>query len=235
MKGQGPRAHLSRSKSSSKLGGAGAQRFESCKRPNIQTGGFVPGYEPLERWGECGQYAERCEVDTALERGRSCQAAQQNFHPKAVISSTAYDPSFFKLLGNPSYADNVVIYLEQAMYLGQDSSQVPEIGTMTQWVRKVHPGATMNLFTVDGWAAGLLFQQALEKAGSNPTQAILTSALKGVTSFTANGLLPTENISGHKISVCGVIVTTHGTNFVRTDPATSGFECNGTYVPYTGS
>jgi ABC-type branched-subunit amino acid transport system substrate-binding protein len=163
------------------------------------------------------------------------QAAQQNFHPKAVISSTAYDPSFFKLLGNPSYASNVVIYLEQAMYLGQDESQVPEIGTMTQWVQKVHPGATMNLFTVDAWAAGLLFQQALEKAGSNPTQASLTSALKGITSFTADGLLPTENIAGHKISVCDVIVSTKGTSFVRTDPATSGFECNGTYVPYTGS
>jgi ABC-type branched-subunit amino acid transport system substrate-binding protein len=163
------------------------------------------------------------------------QAAQQNFHPKAVISSTAYDTSFFKLLGNPSYADNVVIYLEQAMYLGQDDSQVPEIGTMTQWVQKVHPGASMNLFVVDGWAAGLLFQQALEKAGSNPTQADLTAALKGITSFTADGLLPTENIAQHKISVCDVIVTVHGTNFVRTDPASSGFECNGTYVPYTGS
>jgi ABC-type branched-subunit amino acid transport system substrate-binding protein len=163
------------------------------------------------------------------------QAAQQNFHPKAVISSTAYDTSFFKLLGNPSYADNVVIYLEQAMYLGQDESQVPEIGTLTQWVQKVHPGATMNLFTVDGWAAGLLFQQALEKAGSNPTQASLNSALKGVSTFTADGLLPTENIAQHKISVCDVMVTTNGTNFVRTDPSTSGFECNGTYVPYTGS
>jgi ABC-type branched-subunit amino acid transport system substrate-binding protein len=163
------------------------------------------------------------------------QSAQQNFHPKAVISSTAYDTSFFKLLGNPSYASNVVMYLEQAMYLGQDESQVPEIGTMTQWVQKVHPGATMNLFVVDGWAAGLLFQQALEKAGSNPTQGDLTTALKGITSFTADGLLPTENIAQHKISVCDVIVTAQGTNFVRTDPPTSGFECKGTYVPYTGS
>jgi ABC-type branched-subunit amino acid transport system substrate-binding protein len=163
------------------------------------------------------------------------QSAQQNFHPKAVINGTAYDTSFFKLLGNPSYASNLVIDLEGALYLGQDASQVPEIGTMTQWLQKTKPGASMNLFVVDGWAAGLLFGQALEKAGSNPTQAGLTSALKGITSFTANGLLPTENIGQHKISVCTVIVTTQGTNFVRTDPATSGFECNGTWVPYTGS
>jgi ABC-type branched-subunit amino acid transport system substrate-binding protein len=162
------------------------------------------------------------------------QAAQQNFHP-VLICSTPYDTSFFKLLGNPSYADNVVIYLDSAMYLGQDESQVPEIGTMTQWLQKVHPGATMNAYVVDAWAAGLLFGQALEKAGSNPTQSSLTSALKGITSFTANGLLPTENIAQHKISVCDVIVTVKGGSFVRTDPATSGFECNGTYVPYTGS
>jgi ABC-type branched-subunit amino acid transport system substrate-binding protein len=163
------------------------------------------------------------------------QAAQQNFHPKAVINGTAYDTTFFKLLGNPSDASNLVIYLDSAMYLGQDESQVPEIGTMTQWLQKVHPGATLTLYAVDGWAAGLLFQQALEKAGSNPTQAGVSTALKGITSFTADGLLPNENIGGHKISVCNVIVTTSGTSFVRTDPATSGFECNGTYVPYTGS
>jgi hypothetical protein len=34
-------------------------------------------------------------------------------------------------------------------------AHVPEIGTMTQWLQKTHPGATMNLFVVDGWALGL--------------------------------------------------------------------------------
>ncbi len=37
---------------------------------------------------------------------------------------------------------------------------------MTQWLQKTKPGATMNLFVVDGWAAGLLFGQALEKAAA---------------------------------------------------------------------
>ena len=163
------------------------------------------------------------------------QAAQQNFHPLAVISGTAYDPTFFKLLGNPSDAKNVVIYLGSSMYLGEDAANVPEINVLTHWLQQTHPGAAMNIFSVDAFAAGLLFQQAMEKLGSNPTRAGLQSAIRGITSFNADGLLPNENPGGKVPAPCDVIVTTQGTKYVRTDPPNSGFLCNGTWVPYTGS
>ncbi|MGA2307578.1 MAG: ABC transporter substrate-binding protein [Acidimicrobiales bacterium] len=163
------------------------------------------------------------------------QANQQNFHPLAVINGTAYDSSFFSTLGNPSQASNLVIYEPDAMYLGQDAKAVPEISTMTKWLQKVHPGASMNLFVVDGWASGLLFAQALQKAGSNPTQASFLTALKGVTSFNANGLFPAVDPGQKVASVCEVIISVKNGKFERTDPPKTGFECKGKFVPYKAS
>ena len=163
------------------------------------------------------------------------QSQQQNFHPVAVISSTGYDSTFFKLLGDPSLAKNVVMYQPNAMYLGQDSKNVPEINVMTQWLHKVHPGGTLDLFGVEGWVSGLLFGEAMQKAGANPTRTSLLAAIKSITSFNGNGLLPTVN-PGQKVpGVCEVIIKAQGTNYVRTDPPNSGFDCNGKFVPYTGS
>jgi len=163
------------------------------------------------------------------------QAAQQNFHPLAVINGTAYDPTFFKLLGNPSYASNLVMYLPEAMYLGEDARSVPEINVVTKWLHKTHPSAHLDLFVIEAFTAGLLFQQAMEKLGSHPTRAGLASAIKNVTSFNANGLLAQENPGQRVPSYCEVIIRTRGTSYVRTDPPNNGFECDGTFVPFKGS
>jgi ABC-type branched-subunit amino acid transport system substrate-binding protein len=155
------------------------------------------------------------------------QAAQQGFHPDAVIAATAYDPSLFKLLGNSADASNVVIPLPEALYLGQDDASVPEIRTMTKWLNTTHPGAPMNLYVVLAWSAGLLFQEAVTEAGPNPTRATLLAALKGVTSFDADGLLastdPGKGIPASCVVVAGIV----NGKFVRLAPRNSGFECNG--------
>jgi len=162
------------------------------------------------------------------------QAAQQNFHPDAVVTDSSYDSSFFKLLGNSSDANDLVMPLSFALYLGEDAATVPEITTLTTWMNKTHPGASLNLFALEAWSAGLLFQQALEKAGPDPTQTGLLSALKGITSFNANGLIPESN-PGQKIPPhCALIAEADNGKFVRVDPST-GFLCNGTYVYNTSA
>ena len=163
------------------------------------------------------------------------QAAQQNYHPDAVISLSAYDATFFKLLGNPADASNVIMPVASSLYLGQDAATVPEITTMTNWVQKTHPGATMTLYILEAWSAGLLFQQAMAKAGPHPTQSELLAALRGVTSFTANGLEPPDNPGQGVPPTCVVMTTALNGNFVRVDPPKSGFDCKGTYVRYPPS
>jgi ABC-type branched-subunit amino acid transport system substrate-binding protein len=162
------------------------------------------------------------------------QAAQQNFHPDAVISF-AYDNTLLKLVGNPSYASNVVVGLPFAMFLGKGAKTVPSVATMYKWLQKTNPGAPMTIFVVESWLAGTLFQQALQKLGSNPTQTGLLSAVKGINSFTANSLIPKQQ-TGRKIpSPCVLIAGVKNGQFVRIDPAKSGYICSGKYVLYSGS
>ena len=155
-------------------------------------------------------------------------AAQQNFHPLAIISAVAYDPKLFTSIGAVN-ADNLYMPLSYPMFLGQDLATNSELATLTTWMHKLHPGETPDLYAVDAWAAGVLFVQALKHAGSNPTRSGLLSALGKITNFTANGLLPAADPGDKQGSTCMVIVGVHGNQFVRLDPPDRGFECNGTY------
>jgi ABC-type branched-subunit amino acid transport system substrate-binding protein len=164
------------------------------------------------------------------------QSAQQNFHPKAVITAAAYDPSFFKDLGNPADAAPLVMPLPFALYLGSgDAAAVPEVATFQKWMKTTHPGDPLNLFGLDSFAAGLLFQTAMSKLDNDPTQAQLATALHGITSFDADGLIPTDDPSSKQGAVCYVIVKTANGGFVRTAPPKSGYLCNGVYHYFSGS
>ena len=157
------------------------------------------------------------------------QAAQQNFHPDAIFSATAYDPQLFKLLGNSSLADNVLYApLGFALYLQGGPTAVPAVNTFLDWLPKSRSGATPNLFAVEAWAAGDLFLQAVRDAGSQVTQSSVLNGLKTITSFDDNGLIgtsdPGQKIGGH----CALIARVVNGQWIRIHPA-SGFDCSGTY------
>jgi ABC-type branched-subunit amino acid transport system substrate-binding protein len=160
------------------------------------------------------------------------QASQQGFHPQAIIDGSSYDSSLFKLVGSADLS-NLYFPLSYTDFLNPKPS-VPEVSTMVSWTRRVHPGATINLFTLTAWEAGLLFQSAMKSAGSTPTQSGLLAALKSTTSFNAKGLTPTNNPAKGIPSACAVIVNVHKGTFKRLQPPKSGYDCSGKFVPYTG-
>jgi branched-chain amino acid transport system substrate-binding protein len=162
------------------------------------------------------------------------EADQQNFHPDAIVSAVAYDPSLFKLIGAAN-ADNVYMPLAFPLFLGQDLATNPELATMTNWMDKAHPGEVPDLYAVTAWAAGDLFVQALRSAGANPTRSSFLTALDGISHFDANGLLPPTDPGQKQGATCMVVVGVNRGQFVRLDPATKGFECNGTYNHITAS
>lgn len=173
-------------------------------------------------------------IDDAVNQVASFedQAAQQDFHPDAVISY-AYDHNLFKEVGNPADVNNLYLPNTSVLYLGEDAGTVPEIGTMTSWLQKTHPGAPVSLYVFEGWISGLLFQQAMASSGKTPSQARLLTALTNTKSFSADGLLPPGNV-GEKIpNNCVVMTGVRDGKFVRLDPAKTGFLCNGSFVPYT--
>lgn len=156
------------------------------------------------------------------------QAAQQNFHPDVVYGASAYDSKFFKLVGNASLANNVLIApVPDTLYLGQDRSSVPAVNTFLTWMEK--NGSSANLYAVDAWADGQLLIKAMQAAGSNITQASVAQAIKTVTNFDADGLIaPTD--PGQKLGTkCVVVAGVQNGQWKRLDPTGSGFDCSGVY------
>jgi hypothetical protein len=159
------------------------------------------------------------------------EATQQNFHPLAVIAPVAYDANFFTELGPTADADNVIMPLPNALYLGQDASTVPMVKTFLHYFAQTHPGVAPNEYGLGGFAAGLLFEQALKASGSPPTRAGLLRSLAATTSFNADGLGPTGDPGQKLPRSCLLIAGIKGRMFVRLDPPKTGYECRGTFVP----
>ena len=149
--------------------------------------------------------------------------------PLLLIPLAIYNIIVF-LMPGVSFADPLVFSLPYSMYLGEDAATVPAVTTFNTWLQKPHPGYSNNLFALEGYGGGLLFQQAMSTLGSNPTQQQLISALGKITNFTGDGLFAPSNVGQKKGVVCSVIVRPVNGKFVRTDPTTSGFQCNGTFV-----
>jgi len=157
------------------------------------------------------------------------QAAQQNFHPDAIIGAAIYDSHLLKLLGNASIANNVVYApLAYSLYLGQDRASVPGVNTFLTWLDRIHPGEAASIFTVSAWGSGMLLTEAMSKAGAQVTQASTIQAMNAITSFDSGGLTapfnPGQRVGAH----CMVIAGIQNGKWVRIDPK-SGFECNGVY------
>ena len=156
------------------------------------------------------------------------QSDQQGFHPDAIVSAQAYDANLFKDLGS-SDASNLYMPLLYPMYLGQDRATNPALATFLDWLNRTHPGFPADIYTIEAWAAGQLFAQAMQSLGANPTRASVINAVHEIHGFTAGGLLPTSD-PGRKLSpTCMVIVGVKGHSFTRLEPPTSGYQCNGSY------
>ncbi len=158
------------------------------------------------------------------------QAAQQNFHPDAVISAPAYDAQLLKLLGNASLASNVYAPLPYPLYLGTDRATVPAVNTFLTWLDKTHPGKTANIYSVSSWAAGMLLLDGMRSAGSTITQASVIKALDGVHSFNADGLVAPTDPGARQGTHCVVVAGVKNGQWVRVHPS-SGFDCSGVYHP----
>ena len=160
------------------------------------------------------------------------QAQQQDFKPLALFSAAAYDPGFFTDAGSAN-ADYVVMALPVALYL-DPASTIPNVVAYNKYLSIAHPGTKPNLFGIEAFAAGLLFQQAMSAAGPNPSRSATIAALDKITSFDGGGLIGPTNPGGKVPGVCYVIAGISNHAFVRVTPAT-GYECQGTFVPYSGS
>ena len=156
---------------------------------------------------------------------------QQGFDPQVIESAgPVYVSNFTQLAGGSQVTDGIWLDQGAVLYLGGDAKSVPAVDTFLDWVNKVHPGFTPDLYTLYGWASAQLLVQAIRAAGSNPTSASVLAQLKKVTSFDASGLLAPSDPAGKRPSSCIILARIVNGVFVRVSPTPpSGFICNQPY------
>jgi ABC-type branched-subunit amino acid transport system substrate-binding protein len=169
-------------------------------------------------------------VDQNITSRILSEAHQQGWHPQVIWGgASTYTDTLVQQAGGPSVADG--FYLEQAnaLYLGQDAKSVPQVNDFLHWVHGLYPGFVPDLFTLYGWTSAELYVDALKKAGSDPTQASLMTALKGTTNFNADGMVAPANPAAHEPPSCWLLAKITNGQFQRFDMPKTGFRCDGTY------
>ncbi len=164
---------------------------------------------------------------------------QQDFHPVLVIGTASYSEALVSAAGGPSAVNGSNLEMPNALFLGEDASQIPAVNTFLTWVQKASPGFKADYYTLAGWANTQLFVQALQAAGKNPTQGSVQQQLRKVTSFNASNLLATTNPAQRKQATCYLIAKVVNGQFVRSDDPpvngpTNGYRCDGGFLASSG-
>lgn len=134
--------------------------------------------------------------------------------------SQTYGQKFFELAEDA--AEGAILGV--AYLIAEDAPTHPGVAAMVEWYERVNPGADLDFFAIQGWAAAAMFADALERAGPAPTRAAVLQQLQGFTDYDAGGLLAPFNPAGKVLSQCFVIVEARGGQWQRVHPA-SGFAC----------
>ena len=160
---------------------------------------------------------------------------QQNFHPVLVIGTSAYSESLVPAAGGAAAVNGSNLEMPNALFLGEDASQIPAVGTFLKWVDKASPGFHADYYTLAGWTNTQLFVQALQAAGKSPTRGSVQQQLRTITHFDASHLLAPSNPAQRKQPTCYLIAKVVNGEFVRSDDPpvdgpTFGYRCDGGFI-----
>lgn len=164
---------------------------------------------------------------------------QQNFHPVLVLGGSTYSEKLVPDAGGPAAIDGAYMEQNAALYLGEDSSGIPAVGTFLHWVQQASPGFHADLYTLYGWLSAELFAQALKAAGPDPTRGSVLQALRHITSFSGGYLTGPANPADKIPTNCYIIATIKNGKYQRLDDPpvsgpTHGYRCDQPYFYYHG-
>jgi ABC-type branched-subunit amino acid transport system substrate-binding protein len=165
-------------------------------------------------------------VITTLEvngMARLAQALdQQGYKPKVPFyGAQAYSKKFLQIAG--AAAEGTII--GTAYDIPEDGGANPAMATFSQWYQRTNPGADVDFFAIESWAATAMFVDAVRKSGGEVTRAKVLATLQATTATDAGGVLaPNIDPAGKKPSPCFLVVGVKGGKWQRLYPA-KGFQC----------
>ena len=168
--------------------------------------------------------------NTAQNNAKFVNAAQQQgFQPPVITSpSSFYDPYTAQSVGKgvPDVYTDLVTSL---FFNPEEARRIKGVATYQTWMRKTAPDQPTDFFSVVGWSQAALFVQALRAAGAKVTRTGLLTALKGIHTADADGLITSGDPGAKKPAACYLIG--HYVNGVwqRWKSPATGFRCDAPY------
>jgi ABC-type branched-subunit amino acid transport system substrate-binding protein len=148
---------------------------------------------------------------------------QFQFHPQVYMPTvTAYTPNFLKQAGPTVEGGNVFLAMPTSLVEEMDSN--PELTLYARWLQQVKPGALPTSLGQFSWAAAALFVHEAIAVGPKLTRGALISRLKNVHAWSANNMIPENDVGGKRMTDCVVVVQIRNNKFNRFLPS-SGFRC----------
>ena len=136
---------------------------------------------------------------------------QQNVKVTFLMDSVAYDPAFVTSGG--SAVNGTYAFVNTALF--EESANNPEMQTYLHWLRQVAPNGVPSFFGIYAWGAMKLFTQLAVQLGGRLTRASLLDAIRGVHSYTGNGLFTTQDVGGKKTPPCQAMIQLEDGKWVR--------------------
>ena len=124
---------------------------------------------------------------------------QQGFEPDAfVLDPTGYDPRYVESGGDA--VEGTKIFLNTAMFEEMNSNK--EMQLYNAWLQQVKPGAVPTFFGVFAWSAARLFVEQSIALGGRLSRSALVDRVKGVGSWTSNGIHSPQNVGTKRVGDC---------------------------------
>jgi ABC-type branched-subunit amino acid transport system substrate-binding protein len=145
-----------------------------------------------------------------------------------LMGGSAYDNDIFTTAGSVAALEGMVNEQQYAMFAGEDAQAIPEVGLFLQWMRKVKPGYTPDLFAAFAWGEGRMLFDTLQAIG-NPkiTRAVTVEALKKLDNYDGHGMFAPSGPGTKKIPTCYIMVKVRNGKFERFDSPPPGYRCDG--------
>jgi ABC-type branched-subunit amino acid transport system substrate-binding protein len=144
---------------------------------------------------------------------------EQGWYPKLFgLQSNTYGQKLLDgLAGKPK--ELIDIYrVAQPGALVEEIDSNPEMQLYAEWLQRVSPGAKPTGLGMYAWASMKFFVDAVKAVGPNLTRAALVEELRKVNDFTANGLIPPQDIAEQVATDCVIMLRVEGGKFVRAEP-----------------
>jgi ABC-type branched-subunit amino acid transport system substrate-binding protein len=202
--------------------GATAIGFSTAATPDVASGPPPPDYTALvtDLVAKHATFAQSGLGATSTVRFRQAAAA----NPAASVVKAWYcdascdDPSFLTSGGSAVEGQFVDLDVNPL----SDQHRIP---TMAAYVKATRTVTTPTTAGLESYSAGLLFEQVARQvvATNGPnglTRAQLLTALSGVHSFDAGGILGVTDVAARQPTGCYMLLRVHGGRFVRSFPTT---------------